>query len=136
MLLTIWRIKDKFFKPSRSIFNSPAASTSFIGHWLITWPSEKITGTLFVSVSLLRRRPAACVDVWRGSPSIFNVISINVLYFLSASKSVLKRLLENASSSDAFGDRKSTRLNSSHVSISYAVFCLKKKKKSGDGARA
>src|SRR5699024_11754380 len=27
------------------------------------------------------------------------------------------------------GDRKSTRLNSSHVSISYAVFCLKKKKK-------
>src|SRR5207249_11793024 len=27
-------------------------------------------------------------------------------------------------------DRKSTRLNSSHVSISYAVFCLKKKKKS------
>src|SRR5690606_41739474 len=27
------------------------------------------------------------------------------------------------------GDRKSTRLNSSHVKISYAVFCLKKKKK-------
>src|SRR5438874_13484992 len=29
----------------------------------------------------------------------------------------------------AVGDRKSTRLNSSHVEISYAVFCLKKKKK-------
>src|SRR5439155_20809585 len=29
---------------------------------------------------------------------------------------------------DARGDRKSTRLNSSHVAISYAVFCLKKKK--------
>src|SRR5437870_10381367 len=28
-----------------------------------------------------------------------------------------------------FEDRKSTRLNSSHVAISYAVFCLKKKKK-------
>src|SRR3989442_11786707 len=28
------------------------------------------------------------------------------------------------------GDRKSTRLNSSHVRISYAVFCLKKKKSS------
>src|SRR5439155_9911316 len=27
------------------------------------------------------------------------------------------------------GDRKSTRLNSSHVAISYAVFCLKKKNK-------
>src|SRR2546430_10559381 len=29
----------------------------------------------------------------------------------------------------AWGDRKSTRLNSSHSQISYAVFCLKKKKK-------
>src|SRR2546430_6472841 len=29
---------------------------------------------------------------------------------------------------DVFGDRKSTRLNSSHSQISYAVFCLKKKK--------
>src|SRR5262245_63644447 len=28
----------------------------------------------------------------------------------------------------SFGDRKSTRLNSSHLGISYAVFCLKKKK--------
>src|SRR3712207_8607111 len=27
-----------------------------------------------------------------------------------------------------YGDRKSTRLNSSHANISYAVFCLKKKK--------
>src|SRR5437660_6273123 len=30
---------------------------------------------------------------------------------------------------DRLGDRKSTRLNSSHVAISYAVFCLKKKKR-------
>src|SRR3712207_7456510 len=29
---------------------------------------------------------------------------------------------------EAPGDRKSTRLNSSHANISYAVFCLKKKK--------
>src|SRR3712207_6987862 len=29
----------------------------------------------------------------------------------------------------SFVDRKSTRLNSSHANISYAVFCLKKKKK-------
>src|SRR5437870_6463022 len=48
-----------------------------------------------------------------------------------------RRLLETASPGvdrkqplwDA-GDRKSTRLNSSHVAISYAVFCLKKKKHS------
>src|SRR3712207_8641708 len=31
---------------------------------------------------------------------------------------------------DPAGDRKSTRLNSSHANISYAVFCLKKKKHS------
>src|SRR3712207_8611090 len=30
-----------------------------------------------------------------------------------------------------FGDRKSTRLNSSHANISYAVFCLKKKTTTG-----
>src|SRR3712207_7162882 len=30
--------------------------------------------------------------------------------------------------STTLGDRKSTRLNSSHANISYAVFCLKKKK--------
>src|SRR3712207_8338814 len=30
------------------------------------------------------------------------------------------------------GDRKSTRLNSSHANISYAVFCLKKKKKKAE----
>src|SRR3712207_7685821 len=33
------------------------------------------------------------------------------------------------------GDRKSTRLNSSHANISYAVFCLKKKKKLRDTKR-
>src|SRR3712207_7775012 len=35
---------------------------------------------------------------------------------------------EAADSVDVLGDRKSTRLNSSHANISYAVFCLKKKK--------
>src|SRR5690625_6836720 len=52
----------------------------------------------------------------------------------------LSKLLDNARENDKLfdktkrlvlalieGDRKSTRLNSSHVAISYAVFCLKKK---------
>src|SRR3712207_7077930 len=34
---------------------------------------------------------------------------------------------------DPIPDRKSTRLNSSHANISYAVFCLKKKKKQKHG---
>src|SRR5690625_6059546 len=36
---------------------------------------------------------------------------------------------QQAAALDPREDRKSTRLNSSHVAISYAVFCLKKKKK-------
>src|SRR5699024_12510099 len=36
-------------------------------------------------------------------------------------------LLDDLLSGTGVRDRKSTRLNSSHVSISYAVFCLKKK---------
>src|SRR3712207_7350110 len=36
----------------------------------------------------------------------------------------------------AEGDRKSTRLNSSHANISYAVFCLKKKKTTCDPSRS
>src|SRR3712207_7380907 len=40
----------------------------------------------------------------------------------------LERSLKEKGISIAIIDRKSTRLNSSHANISYAVFCLKKKK--------
>src|SRR5258708_30089684 len=46
-------------------------------------------------------------------------------------KESLKQLLQPSTIFETFlEDRKSTRLNSSHQIISYAVFCLKKKKKS------
>src|SRR2546426_1383806 len=41
---------------------------------------------------------------------------------------------EHAGGIVVIGDRKSTRLNSSHLVISYAVFCLKKKKNKVDVA--
>src|SRR5688572_31119752 len=41
----------------------------------------------------------------------------------------------DAASEEAWPDRKSTRLNSSHSQISYAVFCLKKKKIYTDRSR-
>src|SRR5947209_14739529 len=41
----------------------------------------------------------------------------------------LRRVRAGSPDSFAWQDRKSTRLNSSHANISYAVFCLKKKKK-------
>src|SRR3712207_7095840 len=40
-------------------------------------------------------------------------------------------VLDQALDGRAHGDRKSTRLNSSHANISYAVFCLKKKNSQG-----
>src|SRR5205085_3574652 len=42
---------------------------------------------------------------------------------------VVRRRPRCRGAAQASGDRKSTRLNSSHSQISYAVFCLKKKKK-------
>src|SRR5690554_7378654 len=51
--------------------------------------------------------------------SIEPILVVPLIYFFVVSQ------LERKS----FPDRKSTRLNSSHVRISYAVFCLKKKKK-------
>src|SRR5690625_4589686 len=50
-------------------------------------------------------------------------------YSLSLDAYVIAEIKDfHANFSIPFRDRKSTRLNSSHVAISYAVFCLKKKK--------
>src|SRR5438874_9076889 len=48
--------------------------------------------------------------------------------FISAADGTVFRVSQDRDAEDR-SDRKSTRLNSSHVEISYAVFCLKKKKK-------
>src|SRR5207302_9253523 len=47
---------------------------------------------------------------------------------ISRTRQPSSRILRASASSSVLADRKSTRLNSSHVKISYAVFCLKKKK--------
>src|SRR5699024_11425854 len=55
----------------------------------------------------------------------------HAINFEHARQDVRRKRREFASDFDKWTrgkDRKSTRLNSSHVSISYAVFCLKKKK--------
>src|SRR5690554_7639570 len=53
-----------------------------------------------------------------------NAMALNALGYTLADRN--QRLDEAL---EMIEDRKSTRLNSSHVRISYAVFCLKKKKK-------
>src|SRR2546427_13141563 len=53
---------------------------------------------------------------------------LNIRLKPAAKQQIIREVLEQA---EKYGwlDRKSTRLNSSHSQISYAVFCLKKKKK-------
>src|SRR5699024_12166854 len=59
-----------------------------------------------------------------GAKAEINVPRANMLMAVKNNFLVVNFLMRNA-----VIDRKSTRLNSSHVSISYAVFCLKKKTK-------
>src|SRR5690625_2842702 len=48
--------------------------------------------------------------------------------YLETKRALHRGLENNVDKQEVIEDRKSTRLNSSHVAISYAVFCLKKKK--------
>src|SRR5690625_6727999 len=64
------------------------------------------------------------IDQLSTSDFISGLESPSVIYMLSV-KELGGELIDHAR---ALQDRKSTRLNSSHVASSYAVFCLKKKK--------
>src|SRR5690625_6467955 len=80
---------------------------SFFFFFLLIRPPPR--STLFPYTTLFRSQWSG---IWNG-----------IFHFLDGT-------LQSGSSLNRFGtgeDRKSTRLNSSHVAISYAVFCLKKK---------
>src|SRR5437899_8409695 len=65
-------------------------------------------------------------------PPISTLFPYTTLFRSSATEGSTSHGCEAAKQARAGGsppDRKSTRLNSSHLGISYAVFCLKKKKK-------
>src|SRR3712207_6912272 len=64
-------------------------------------------------------------ESWQAVVAVF--AGLNVIQSVVGSY-VEPRLSGTALSMSPFVDRKSTRLNSSHANISYAVFCLKKKK--------
>src|SRR6266496_6683871 len=63
-------------------------------------------------------------QLWSAYTALFGASAAAVITRNEDPPSLLEREFPPIS-----GDRKSTRLNSSHVEISYAVFCLKKKKK-------
>src|SRR5205807_10126372 len=105
------------------LFSSPSLPSSSFFFLIIRRPPRS---TLFPYTTLFR------------SPRVRRRESVHVLWAAHSvenNASVLHRVIRVAQqrpdSPDlrTQGDRKSTRLNSSHLVISYAVFCLKKKKK-------
>src|SRR5690625_6068257 len=78
----------------------------------------------------MRILPETCAKtVWPFSSSTLNIafgsVSVTVPSTSIASSFTIM-LVSLLQINHSFVDRKSTRLNSSHVAISYAVFCLKK----------
>src|SRR5699024_12417961 len=106
------------------------------------------SGFLFVLMSVSPSVCVACGILWRRPPSHplfpYTTLFRSCRGFLPDRRPGAAHLLvfprheaeaghplrshPPAAAFDDGRDRKSTRLNSSHVSISYAVFCLKKKK--------
>src|SRR5438067_12343646 len=76
-----------------------------------------------------RRKPRSGARLQAGSETGRAMKGLLWLLVLSALAVALSLAMRSHGAYALFVDRKSTRLNSSHVSISYAVFCLKKKKK-------
>src|SRR5947209_12651128 len=81
---------------------------------------------------MIRRPPRSTLFPTRRSSDLMSKSLLSNLtvrlqrYFLSSAD---MELLVGQSGMKGNRDRKSTRLNSSHANISYAVFCLKKKKR-------
>src|SRR5690554_7289473 len=73
---------------------------------------------------------APAVSAATPSNGVTLVILVPIVFtILQPPLIVPKAIKKNDANGTQPQDRKSTRLNSSHVRISYAVFCLKKKKK-------
>src|SRR5262245_64329996 len=77
--------------------------------------------TLFPYTTLFRSVMALTADSGCTADDVARAIALD--------QAMVLRILKLANSWSR--DRKSTRLNSSHLGISYAVFCLKKKKNEG-----
>src|SRR2546428_7413272 len=82
--------------------------------------------TLFPYTTLFRsaRRPAPFLIIEQSEAK---AARYNDEWLIMIGDATQEQTLRDAHIERARGDRKSTRLNSSHDQISYAVFCLKKK---------
>src|SRR3712207_8003791 len=87
--------------------------------------------TLFPYTTLFRSNPILNFGVERFAEESARAGADGVLVtdLVPEESADFNRALARRGLDQIFLDRKSTRLNSSHANISYAVFCLKKKKK-------
>src|SRR5258707_4488459 len=94
---------------------------------------HQITGLEFVLVDFLR---GLCLLVSAARQDLAQGFGVDGADEAAAVEAGLGTVAAAAvgNADEAHGDRKSTRLNSSHANISYAVFCLEKKKYNRDEA--
>src|SRR5207302_8681051 len=104
-------------------------------HYSTTLIRRPPTSTLFPYTTLFRsynpsKPPHIAISVDMLDTGIDIPELVNLVFFKPVrSKTKFWQMIGRGTRlcPNLFGDRKSTRLNSSHVKISYAVFCLKKK---------
>src|SRR5438128_9153530 len=107
--------------PGHIVAHTLESESPFVGHGLPpVFLGELALPGLHLGVGHAFRNPPEPHTVW---------VELHPLGLAEVPGARLDRLSVLAVTGRAIEDRKSTRLNSSHGSISYAVFCLKKKKK-------
>src|SRR5690625_6118988 len=90
-----------------------------------------LSSTLFPYTTLFRSNLDSIISAVRNASPWWTVIAfaLGLLTHVGASMALVGFAPMKLPFGRVLIDRKSTRLNSSHVAISYAVFCLKKKNK-------
>src|SRR5256886_5523631 len=106
--------------------------------WLAVWLGEAVLGVVVGGAAMVQKARAANDPLLSGPARRFGLsflppIVVGALLTIALHRAGLFALMPGVwlllygTAVATAGDRKSTRLNSSHSQISYAVFCLKKK---------